>query len=83
MVCVPPIERVRRWTQFALLRQSIGLYAVALHQLPKYSVQKLTGPTQAGRRPDPGRPSPELHPCRLRPYPTCRILRASEGRLIR
>ena len=48
MACVPPIERVRRGTQFALLRQSICLDAVALHQLPKYSVQKLTGPTQAG-----------------------------------
>jgi hypothetical protein len=48
MACVPPIERVRRGTQFALLRQSIGLHAVALHQLPKYSAQKLTGPTQAG-----------------------------------
>ena len=48
MACVPLIERVCRWKQFALLRQSIGLYAVALHQLPKYSVQKLTGPPQAG-----------------------------------
>jgi hypothetical protein len=47
MACVPPIERVRRWTQVALLRQSIGLHAGALHQLPKYSVQKLIGPTQA------------------------------------
>jgi hypothetical protein len=48
MACVLPIERVRRWTQFALLRQSIGLCAVAFHQMPKYSVQKLAGPTRAG-----------------------------------